>query len=171
MSSALPNVRNGDPTVHKIYLSIYLKTQCTLSHILAGCQTALVQGRYTWRHNSVLLTLEGWISRHLDSYNSRPFVEDSHPNISKSFIRPGKVRRTRKSSTPQHLLSGARDWVLLVDYTHDMMVFPEFIFVTTQRPDTVICHVILVELTCPAEEGIAPAQERKEARYTPESKH
>jgi hypothetical protein len=52
------------------------------------------------------------------------------------------------------------------------MVFPEFIYVTNKRPDIVIysretCHVMLIELTCPAEEGILPAQVRKKARYTP----
>ena len=123
-------------------------------------------------HDSVLLTLEGWIARHLDSHNSKPLVDHAHPHISQSFVRPGKTRRTRNKSKPQHLLSKARDWVLLVDYTHDKMVLPEFIYVTNKRPDIVIysretCHVMLIELTCPAEEGILPAQVRKKARYTP----
>ena len=29
----------------------------TLAHILAGCSTALEQGRYTWRHDSILMTI------------------------------------------------------------------------------------------------------------------
>src|SRR4051812_22877478 len=31
---------------------------CTLHHILANCPFALNQGRYTWRHDSVLANIE-----------------------------------------------------------------------------------------------------------------
>ena len=31
--------------------------QPTMNHILTGCSIALVQGRYTWRHDSVLQIL------------------------------------------------------------------------------------------------------------------
>ena len=32
--------------------------QCTLHHILVNCKFALNQGRYTWRHDSVLANIE-----------------------------------------------------------------------------------------------------------------
>jgi hypothetical protein len=37
----------------------------SLDHIAAGCQVALDQGRYLWRHNQVLKTLQEGITRHL----------------------------------------------------------------------------------------------------------
>ena len=51
-----------------------------------------------------------------------------------------------------------------------MLVFPPAICSTELRPDAVLWSsltrtVILLELTCPAEEGIEAAQIRKEARY------
>ena len=37
----------------------------TLAHILSNCNTALTQGRYTWRHNSVLNSIIDLIQPHL----------------------------------------------------------------------------------------------------------
>ena len=59
---------------------------------------------------------------------------------------------------------------MLVDFKHDPIVFPPMICSPSERPDIIIWSplsrtVILLELTCPAEEGIAAAQIRKEARY------
>ena len=59
---------------------------------------------------------------------------------------------------------------MLVDFEHSRLVFPPEIFSTPLRPDIVIWsnsskQVYLVELTCPAEEGIENAALRKEARY------
>ena len=57
-----------------------------------------------------------------------------------------------------------------VDYDDNHYVFPPEIYSSNERPDIVIWSavlrkVILIELTCPAEEGILPAQARKEAKY------
>ena len=76
----------------------------------------------------------------------------------------------RTNSTRSTMLDGAKDWKILVDFEHDKMVYPPEIYSTPQRPDIVIWsnqlkHVINVELTCPAEEGIEAAQIRKEGRY------
>ena len=51
-------------------------------------------------------------------------------------------------------------------------VFPPDIYNTAERPDIVIWSkkskkVILLELTCPAEEGILAARLRKESKYKP----
>ena len=35
----------------------YNHMQCSLSHVLARCPKALEQGRYTWRHESILLQI------------------------------------------------------------------------------------------------------------------
>ena len=37
----------------------------TLAHVLSNCSTALTQGRYTWRHNSVLSSIINLIRPHL----------------------------------------------------------------------------------------------------------
>jgi len=68
------------------------------------------------------------------------------------------------------LLEFANDWKLLVDYDHKKITFPPIIVASAQRPDVVLWSsrsrtVILLELTCPAEEGITAAQIRKESRY------
>ena len=59
---------------------------------------------------------------------------------------------------------------MLVDFDHRKITFPPFIVATDLRPDVVLWStlsrtVILLELTCPAEEGIAAAQIRKQSRY------
>ena len=61
-------------------------------------------------------------------------------------------------------------WQLLIDFTHKKIVFPPVICSTNERPDIVLWsimahRVVLLELTCPAEEGIHAAQMRKETRY------
>ena len=82
-------------------------------------------------------------------------------------IKPPK-RITRR----QTLLDGFSDWILLLDLEDHKLVFPPEVYSTPLRPDIVIWsaqrqHVLMVELTCPAEEGIEAAQVRKEARYLP----
>ena len=37
----------------------------TLAHILSNCSTALEQGRFTWRHDSVLKTIVSFTNNHL----------------------------------------------------------------------------------------------------------
>ena len=57
-----------------------------------------------------------------------------------------------------------------MDFSCENIVFPPVICATDQRPDIVIYsvqakHVIMVELTCPAEENFEQAHHRKIARY------
>ena len=59
---------------------------------------------------------------------------------------------------------------MLVDFDQRKITFPPFIVATNLRPDVVLWSalsrtVILLELTCPAEEGIAAAQIRKQSKY------
>ena len=76
-----------------------------------------------------------------------------------------------RSSHSSTLLDGANDWQILVDFENQKLVFPSEIYSTPQRPDIIIWSkklhkVYLVELTCPAEEGIEAAAIRKDARYS-----
>jgi hypothetical protein len=100
----------------------------------------------------------------------------ANPDIRKifrqPFVREGvkDVPKKAQASRREGLLSTANDWKLLVDYEHKKAVFPPNIYPTSQRPDIVIWSrmsrkVVLLELTCCAEEGIKAAQLRKEVRY------
>ena len=69
----------------------------TLLHILSNCSVALDQGRYTWRHNSVLNTVIKLISPFLDPsyrlYSDLPGFEAPHsvtipPDILVTNLRP-----------------------------------------------------------------------------------
>ena len=88
------------------------------------------------------------------------------------FIKKGDLSKKASSSmdrTP-YVLDKARDWELLVDFTKEKIVFPPEIYSTSERPDILLVsrssyRCILVELTCPAEEGVEPASLRKKARY------
>jgi len=144
---------------------------CTLHHILSSCPTALSQGRYTWRHDSVLQLLQSLVSSAIDSHNAthRPGVHSALLGL--IFVKQGtKPAPTKKRAMVAQLLTGATDWKVLVDVGRNKLLFPPEIYSTSQRPDIVIWSkklhkVVLVELTVPAEEGIEAAQARKEARY------
>lgn len=154
---------------------------CHTSHILAACPLALRTKRYTWRHDSVLLTLSYDLEKRLAEHNRTPVnpITYKPPKpISSSFVKTGTVTIptvNNKSSTKQNLLTGANDWQLLIDYENKKMVFPPEIYTTNQRPDIVIWShskrmVLLVELTVPADENIEAAQIRKSERYQELSK-
>ena len=95
--------------------------------------------------------------------------EECIPPIKRNFVRPGgaKAKTIRRQKS---ILEGAAEWVLEVDYDTNHYVFPPEIYSTNERPDILIWskllkRVIIIELTCPAEEGILAAQATKEARY------
>ena len=147
-------------------------TQCTMFHILVGCRYSLTGKRYTFRHDSVLLNLKPVLDSLLQAKNSRPVL----PSLSESpvpirFVKQGSS--SPKSTThrpPSCLLDQANDWQLLIDFDENNIVFPPHICSTNQRPDIVIWSnslkfVILIELTCPAEENIEAASILKYARY------
>jgi hypothetical protein len=87
------------------------------------------------------------------------------------FVREGqKPTFIKRQATEQGLLSVANDWNLLVDFDHKKIVFPPHIYSTNERPDVVLWsrmsrNVVLLELTCCAEEGVAAAKLRKQVRY------
>ena len=88
------------------------------------------------------------------------------------FVRKGE---TKKSQPPEHVtqsvLECANDWKLRVDFDAKKAEFPPTIVATSLRPDIVLFSqmsrvVVLIELTCPAEEGMINAQLRKETKYS-----
>ena len=134
---------------------------CTLQHVLSSCNVALTQGRYTWRHNTVLQELASAIDRKLrcKKNEERTLIR---------FVKEGEKPNQGVKST-SGLLDLARDWELLVD-THVRLVIPDDIVKTKQRPDIVLFSrgsniIIFIELTFPWEEAVEEAYERKLLRY------
>ena len=54
------------PVVH------FVGSHVTLRHVLNACSVALFQGRYTWRHNSVLSVLQRHLLKFLDYARQQP---------------------------------------------------------------------------------------------------
>jgi hypothetical protein len=147
--------------------------KCTLHHVLVNCKFALEQGRYTWRHDSVLLNIEKALTALIPGFNKRKpscFAEITRKSFQSCFVREGQKKSTENKPARRCLLDYANDWKMLVDFEDRKLVFPPTICATNLRPDIVIWSmmsriVILIELTCCAEEGIGAAQLRKETRY------
>ena len=145
------------------------ETNCTLHHILSNCKVSLQQQRYTWRHDSVLLVLQLSISEYLEKQTKQP--QKSVKLI--KFVKKGSAcgkGNSRSSYRSSSILDNATDWKILVDFTKKKILFPPEIYATSERPDIVLFShsshkVILIELTCPAEEGIEAASLRKKGRY------
>ena len=140
---------------------------CTLMHVLSGCKVSLNEGRYTWRHDSILKILVSEISKHMNNVNAKPSKIGSRQDDIK-FVKAGekkkKCNRKKKS-----LLDGAADWEMFHDLG-DKMVFPMYITVTPLRPDIVIVSkslrtVIMVELTSPVEENTVQRNKDKRKKY------
>ena len=142
--------------------------QCTLHHIISGCSHALDQGRYTWRHDSILEYLGEVIQELVDRANAQEPEKVTVSHIDKNFVRAGAkppAKRPKSRGSRGELLGEATDWKVLVDLD-DKMVYPPEIFATPQRPDIVIWstglkRVLNIELTVPAEEGIEAARTRR----------
>ena len=148
---------------------------CTLHHVLVKCVKSLSDGRYTWRHDSVLINIEHALANLIASANKRKVLnvmDQAKKSFEACFVRKGEKRKGPPAkSVSMGQLGCSNDWKLLVDYDHCQYVFPPTICATNERPDVVIWStlarvVILLELTVPAEEGVEAAQLRKEAKYT-----
>ena len=140
-------------------------------HIFSNCKAALLQGRYSWRHDSVLKALEPTLLKHIKTHNDNKTLPSSKHFI-KFVKKGGRVSACPAPTSLPHLLSPAHDWRCLIDYRDHNFVFPVEICITELRPDIVIWSssaktVILMELTCPSEENILQAKARKTARYLP----
>ena len=77
-----------------------------------------------------------------------------------------------KKQIRSHLLSNANDWKFLTDLPGTNYVFPPEVYSTPERPDILIWSpklrtILMLELTCPAEEGIQAAKLRKQRKYMP----
>ena len=145
-------------------------TQCTLFHILSNCTKALNDKRYTWRHDSVLATMLQILVPFLIRHNASKPIRPQPPRI--AFVSAtSKITGNSRQPRNKSLLEATNDWQLLIDFDCNQMLFPPTIVPTSQRPDVVLWSartktVIMVELTCPAEENFTKAHKRKMDRYT-----
>ena len=146
------------------------KQKCTVRHVLSGCKVALAQGRYRYRHDSVLRVISHHLAGFINSINcSGKKVSVSRAVKLVRFVPEGvsPPARVRQASPKVGLLSGADDCV----YLDKKLVFRPHIMTTLLRPDIVIFSntsstVVMVELTCPSEENVERQHEAKLLRYT-----
>ena len=92
-----------------------------------NCPFALDQGRYTWRHDSVLANIEAELQKLVAEMNKRKPVsatETVRQAFRRCFVRKGDKLRAGKQQPKLGLLSFANDWSLLVDYDHKQTTFP-----------------------------------------------
>ena len=146
------------------------KSICTTAHILGACKTALDQGRFTFRHDSVLSVLLSFIKEFLKSYK----VTSSDTNKRIKFVKAGAKVPKNKKSAPSGLLHLASDWSVLCDLESPLVV-PPFLAVTRLRPDMLLYSIkskicIILELTCCCEENIEEWHRKKFFKYESLSK-
>ena len=109
---------------------------CTLRHVLNACSVALFQGRYTWRHNSVLSVLQRHLLKFWDyarqqpEHQQAPFIRFV-PERARAPRLP-VIRRSRRPLPYQNALRCAQDWEFLFDLGEGL-VFPPEIAATSGR--------------------------------------
>ena len=141
------------------------KPNCTITHILSGCYFSLEKGRYTYRHDLVLTELVADIENFLEKKgNSTPKIINTI-----KFVKEGTHIKSKPLKSYTGILHLSNDWVLLSDL-NVTLIFPEFIAITSLRPDIVIYskkpkRVILIELTCLSEENMEERHEAKTKKY------
>ena len=144
----------------------------TVPHILAGCPTALSQGRYRWRHDKVLRQIAEQVTFHCERRVNSSRNSTSVTRLGIEFVPAGgrkKEGTLRKEASGFGVLGGARDWTVLSDLDKQLK-FPAEIAQTRLRPDLVLLskslkRVLWWELTVPSEERIAASHELKLDRY------
>ena len=136
-------------------------------HILCGCKVALKQGRISYRHDSLLKLIFRYLQAKVEA------VKDKTPMISSkaiAFVKAKAKTVYRKKSEHTGLIDLANDWQCNIDLRKEQTAFPPHIYLTADRPDIVLYsnnkkHVILIELTSPAEENMESWRETKRTKY------
>ena len=153
------------------------KANPTLKHVLNACPVFLDQGRYTWRHDSVLHVIYPVLKKKIEDINLRDtsqvykpyieFVSASHPQRN----RPTLISSSQRKPLCTGLLHEAGGWEIIVDgVTSKNYIFPPDIAITIQRPDICIIsrsrrRILLLELTVPYEDRVLDAATVKTRRY------
>ena len=141
-------------------------SQCTVAHILSACAIGRDQGRFRYRHDSVLRVLADGILRHIRAGKTKAKVRRKEV----PFVKEGEhVRDKKRISAIPGVLDEASDWEFMVDLK-PRLKFPAEVADTALRPDMVIVSrgknvVIMIELTCPAEENFNDRHHDKLSKY------
>ena len=133
--------------------SLCSKGVFTTAHILGACKVSLQQGRYTFRHDTVLhKIIESLKSFILNIKQALPIS----PKTSIKFVNKG-AKELHKTTPPVGILHQTSDWVPLADLRSNYCFLIHIAF-TQLRSDIIISNalrkVILIELTCPSEESM-----------------
>ena len=140
----------------------------TLEHVLSSYKTALDNGRYTWRHNSVFDELVR-IIRSL-------MKPESNKSTQKFVTEGGKIYVGSKKSIYHRTIPGQNlhgldeNWKLSSDLPGWCNDYPKIISNKGQRPDIVLfskknSKVILVELTILFESRLEQSHVYKTSKY------
>ena len=132
-------------------------TPATLKHILVGCKTSLTRGRYTWRHNQVLLCLAALLESRRTSISSLP--PPSSRCLTTAFVREGEGQARVVGSRPDtRQQGGAQDWKMVADLDW-RPCFPTEIASANLRQDLVLwsASLHLIKLTVPGEKEVEEA--------------
>ena len=81
------NLRRWGKTVVDLKCCVCGFSNPTLKHILNGCSTALKQGRYTWRHHSILQRLVEDLKSFVGCANSGTVANSSIENTFIKLVR------------------------------------------------------------------------------------
>jgi len=151
---------------------------CTLFHILNGCNYSLHNGRYNWRHDQTLkIIASGLLPFIKDAINqSADEIGTTHHYTKTPLFRTTHGKTFKNPDLPlvkdpeSDILSRANDWILLMDEEYNQVAFPPQIYETAKRPDITIHSpktktVIIIELTVPIEENLSNANIRKKCKY------
>ena len=144
------------------------KDRSTTSHIFGACKFALSQGRFTFRHDSILRIIISNIRYFIKNIESA--VPTSKQPMKIKFVKK-ETRVKIKNSSPNGILHQASDWVLLKDLDGTFSFLPHIAF-TELKPDITIVsnklkRVIHIELTCLCEENMEAWHNTKVNKYTP----
>ena len=145
------------------------KPVCTTAHILGACRKSLEQGRFTFRHDSVLALIVSYLRKFLSTYS---LSSEKQNNI--HFVKAGTAVTKSMKSPIIGLLNLAPDWTILSDLDSKLVV-PHFLAITRLRPDLLLYSqitktCIIIELTCCCEENIEQWHSEKFFKYDPLSK-
>ena len=139
----------------------------TLTHILSGCEVALAQGRYRWRHDQVLRQIVLCVDAKRKNHNNQVRREEKKIQ----FVRAGEKRAPTQGSLSDSYLDGAEDWKLDADLDGNLK-FPRQVADTNLRPDMFLMsestkRIGLIELTVPSEDRVEGSGELKKAKDAP----
>ena len=108
-----------------------------LEHILSSCSKALADGRYRWRHDTVLREIAYVIDSAIKSTRGAKNKSSKFISFEKAGEKIGK-----KHHQPVGLLHKATDWKMIVNLEKQLQ-FPQDIVETRLRPDMVLLSPFL----------------------------